>query len=102
MTKEFTYISDGYVELADQAEARFQQGMLYIRQDAPFMEGPERLRLSPEAQWKLLEALYQRRYALYMGTHLCLGDSVPDWIASGRSGNVTIITDADQEKQSDL
>jgi len=92
--EESTRIKDGFVELSGgQQEATFRQGMLYIRQDAPAMKNRETVQLDPEAQWKLFEALYQRRYALYMATHLLLGDTVPDWIASGKAGNVTVVVD---------
>lgn len=66
MAKEFIYMGDGSVELADQAEARFQEEMRYIRPDAPYV---------------------------------CRGDRVLGWIASGRSGNVTIMANADQEQE---
>jgi hypothetical protein len=96
MPTEHTRIQDGYVELGGQEEATFHVGVLYIRQDAPAMDNEETIQLSPEAQFKLLEALYQRRYALYMGTHLTFGDDVPGWIASGKAGNVTVIVDSEK------
>ncbi len=101
MTKEYTHIKDGYVDLGGQQEATFHQGVLYIRQDMPAMENEETIQLDAHAQMALLKALYERRYSLYMGTTLSLGgNDVPDWIASGKAGNVTVVVDGDKPAES--
>lgn len=98
---EHTHIEPGQVDLADsQAEASFYQGQLFIRQDAPEMPDSETIVLQPRSAMKLLEALYKRRYALYMATTLSLGsDDMPAWIASGRPGNVVIDAADDQAER---
>lgn len=98
MPQEFTRIRDGFVDLnGGLEEARFRQGILYIRQDMPAMYNEETIQLDAHAQMALLKALYERRYALYMGTTLSLGgNDVPDWIASGKAGNVTVIVDGEK------
>ncbi len=101
MTIEHTHIKDGFVDLGGQQEATFHQGVLYIRQDMPAMENEETIQLDAHAQMALLKALYERRYSLYMGTTLSLGgNDVPDWIASGRAGNVTVVVDGDKPAES--
>jgi hypothetical protein len=102
MPQEFTQIKDGFVDLeGGQEEATFRQGILYIRQDAPAMYNDETIQLDARAQMALLKALYERRYALYMGTTLSLGgNDVPDWIASGKAGNVTVVVDGDKSAES--
>ena len=93
--QESTRIEDGYVDLGGQQEATFYQGQLYIRQDAPAMHNEETIELDARAAMALLNALYERRYSLYMCTTLSLGGSdVPEWIASGREGNVTRLVDS--------
>lgn len=94
--KEETRIKDGYVELGGQEEASFSNGQLFIRQDAPAMANAETIELDAHAQMALLEALYERRYALYRATTLSLGgDDMPDWI---KSGQPTRVVDAEKGK----
>ncbi len=99
--QESTRLEDDWFEL-EHLEGSSRQGEVYLHQDAPEMAGVETLRLSPRAQYDLLEWLYKRRYPLYMATHLTLGGlDTPAWIASGKPGNVARIVDATDEQDQD-
>lgn len=76
MTDEIhtTRLEDAVFELEGQIEAYSEMGMLHIMQDAI-----GQVKLSPRAQYDLLEWLYQRRAALYHATHLAIGNA-PEWI----------------------
>ena len=87
---EETRLEDTYLELDGGIEGASQMGVLQLNQDEYGS-----VKLSPRAQYDLLEFLYQRRYALYRATHLSLGaDDTPAWIQSGYSA--TRIIDAEQ------
>ena len=87
---EETRLEDAYLELEGGIEGASQMGVLWLNQDEY-----SSVKLSPRAQYDLLEFLYQRRYALYRATHLSLGEeTTPAWIQSDRSG--TRIIDAEQ------
>lgn len=86
---EETRLEDASLELEGGIEGASQMGVLWLNQDK-YGE----VKLSPRAQYDLLEFLYQRRYALYRATHLSLGaDDTPAWIQSGYSA--TRIIDAE-------
>ena len=86
---EETRLEDAYLELEGGIEGTSRMGVLRLNQDE--YGG---VKLSPRAQYDLLEFLYQRRYALYRATHLSLGaDDTPAWIQSGYSA--TRIIDAE-------
>lgn len=86
---EETRLEDTSLELEGGIEGASQMGVLWLNQD----EYGE-VKLSPRAQYDLLEFLYQRRYALYRATHLSLrADDTPAWIQSGYSA--TRIIDAE-------
>src|SRR5258708_4292829 len=87
---EETRLEDTYLELDGRVEGASQMGVLQLNQDEYGS-----VKLSPRAQYDLLEFLYQRRYALYRATHLSLGgETTPDWIQSGY--RATRIIDAEQ------
>ena len=87
---EETRLEDASLELEGGIEGASRMGVLWLNQDEY-----GRVKLSPRAQYDLLEFLYQRRYALYRATHLSLGnDNAPEWIRSGYSA--TRIIDAEQ------
>lgn len=87
---EETKLEDAYLELEGGIEGASRMGVLWLNQDEY-----GRVKLSPRAQYNLLEFLYQRRYALYRATHLNVGnDTTPDWIRRGYSA--TRIIDAEQ------
>ncbi len=87
---EETRLEDAYLELEGGIEGASQMGVLWLNQDEYGS-----VKLSPRAQYDLLEFLYQRRYALYRATHLSLGrETTPDWIQSGY--RATRIIDAEQ------
>lgn len=87
---EETRLEDASLELEGGIEGASQMGVLWLNQDEYGSA-----KLSPRAQYDLLEFLYQRRYALYRATHLSLGaDDTPMWIRSGHSA--TRIIDAEQ------
>lgn len=86
---EETRLEDAYIDLEGGIEGASRMGVLRLNQDEYGS-----VKLSPRAQFDLLEFLYQRRYALYRATHLSVGkDTTPDWVQSGYSG--TRIIDAD-------
>jgi hypothetical protein len=87
---EETRLEDAYLELEGGIEGASRMGVLRLNQDEYGS-----VKLSPRAQYDLLEFLYHRRYALYRATHLSLGaNDAPDWIQSGYSA--TRIIDAEQ------
>lgn len=87
---EETRLEDAYLELEGGIEGASRMGVLWLNQDEYGS-----VKLSPRAQYDLLEFLYQRRYALYRATHLSLGEeTTPDWIQSGY--RTTRIIDAKQ------
>ena len=89
---EETRLEDTYLELESGIEGASQKGVLWLNQDEYGSA-----KLSPRAQYELLEFLYQRRYALYRATHLSLGEeTTPDWIHSGY--RATRIIDAEQSE----
>jgi hypothetical protein len=90
---EETKLEDAYLELEGGIEGASRMGILQLNQDEYGS-----VKLSPRAQYDLLEFLHQRRYALYRATHLTLGtDTAPDWIRSGYSA--TRIIDAEQTEE---
>ena len=87
---EETRLEDASIELEGGIEGASRMGVLRLNQDEYGS-----IKLSPRAQYDLLEFLFQRRYALYRATHLSVGnDTTPDWILSGYSA--TRIIDAEQ------
>jgi hypothetical protein len=87
---EETRLEDASLELEGGIEGASQMGVLWLNQDEYGS-----VKLSPRAQYDLLEFLFQRRYALYRASHLSLGDdTTPEWIRSGDSA--TRIIDAEQ------
>ena len=90
---EETRLEDAYIELEGGIEGASRMGVLRLNQDEYGS-----VKLSPRAQYDLLEFLYQRRYALYRATHLVLGaDDMPVWIQSGASA--TRIIDANPTEE---
>jgi len=89
---EETRLEDAYPDIAG-TDAASLMGVLHLQQDEH--GGVE---LSPQAQYDLLEFLYERRYALYRATHLAFGgaDDTPEWIRSGYQ--VTRIVEAPTEE----
>ena len=97
MPREMTRLQDERLDLDGDISASSIMGILYVLQDSTHLdEESGAIKLSPRAQFELLEWLYQRRYPLYRATHLTLGDDeMPAWIKSGRAGNVTVVVDAE-------
>lgn len=89
---EETRLEDAYPDI-DGTHAASHLGILYLNQDE---HGG--VKLSPHAQYDLLEFLYKRRYALYHATHLSLGGhDAPDWIQSGYSATRIIDAEVPEE-----
>lgn len=90
---EETRLEDASLKLEGGIEGASQMGVLWLNQDEYGS-----VKLSPRAQYDLLEFLYQRRYALYHATHLSLGgDDTPAWVQSGYSA--TRIIDAEHTEE---
>ncbi len=101
MTREMTRLQDERLDLDGDINASSIMGILSLLQDPDHLdEESGAVKLSPKAQFELLEWLYQRRYPLYRATHLALGDDeMPAWIKSGRAGNVTVVVDAQDAQE---